>query len=135
MSQIDNCAKHALQNIILHDCNVSILPQGLAGIAAYTMKSAFIGDSITRHRESFFDQQNRQDFARSRRPLEEAHMWLGRIQQPQGKKQGVYKTRYGSGAAQKTLDNIADRARVLQLIPEDRRRGVSRCRWTKFRLG
>ncbi len=95
MSEMDNDAKHSLQDIILHDCNVCILPEGLNAIAAYTMKSAFIGDYIARHREPFFDQRTRQLFAQSRRPLEEAHMWMGRIQQPRGKKKGIYKTRYG----------------------------------------
>ena len=59
MSEVDNDAKHRLQDIILHDCNVCILPEGLTAIAAYTMKSAFVGDCITRHREPFFDQQTR----------------------------------------------------------------------------
>jgi hypothetical protein len=95
MSQIDRDAKHCLQDIILHDCNVCILTQSLAAIAACTMKSASIGDYITRHREPFFDHQTRQQFAHSQRPIGEAHMWIGRIQQPRGKKQGIYKTRYG----------------------------------------
>jgi hypothetical protein len=95
MSDVDNDAKHCLHDIVLHDCNVCILPEGLAAIAAYTMKSAFIGDYITRHREPFFDQQTRQQFAQSRRLLEEAHMWIGRIRQPRGQKKGIYKTRYG----------------------------------------
>jgi hypothetical protein len=95
MSRVDNDAKYCLQDIILYDCKVCILPEGLEAIAAYTMKSAFVGDYITRHREPFFDQQTRQRFAQSRRPLEEAHMWMGRIQQPRGQKKGIYKTRYG----------------------------------------
>lgn len=95
MSRIDNDAKHVLQDIMLHDCNVCILPQGLVAIAAYMMKSAFVGDYITRHRGPFFDQHTRQCFAHSRRPLEEAHMWLGRIQQARSQKKGIYKTRYG----------------------------------------
>jgi hypothetical protein len=95
MSRIDNDAKLALQDIVLHDSSICILPQGLSAIAAFTMKSGFVADYLARHQKPFFDHATRQDFARSQRPLEEVHMWLGRIQQPRGKKQGIYKTRYG----------------------------------------
>jgi len=96
MSQVDNEAKLTLQDIILRDSPVCILPQGLSAIAAFTMKSAFVADYLTRHRAPFFDHSTRQAFARSRIPTEGAHMWLGRIRQPRGKKSGIYKTRYGT---------------------------------------
>lgn len=95
MSDLDNDAKGVLQDIILHDCNICILPLGLVAIAAFTMKCAFVGDCLTKHRKPFFDQKTRMEFARTHQPTEGAHMWLGRIQQPRGKKTGIYKTRYG----------------------------------------
>ena len=107
MSQVDNDAKFALQDIILHDSPVCILPQGLSAIAAFTMKCGFVADYLTRHREPFFDHQTRQEFACSHQPTEGAHMWLGRIRQPRGKKSGIYKTRYGTPRDKgvPTLDN------------------------------
>ncbi len=95
MSQLDNEAKFALQDIVLRDSSVCILPQGLSAIAAFTMKCGFVADYLTRHREPFFNHKTRQEFARSRRPTDGAHMWLGRIRQPREKKSGIYKTRYG----------------------------------------
>jgi len=96
MSQLDNEAKLTLQDIILHDSPVCLLPQGLAAIAAYMMKCSLVADYMTRHRHPFFDHQMRQEFARLRRPVEGTDMWLGRIRQPRGKKSGIYKTRYGA---------------------------------------
>jgi hypothetical protein len=96
MSQLDNAAKLTLQDIILHDSPVCILPLGLSAVAAFTMKCGFVADYLTRHREPLFDHATRQEFAHSRRPTEGAHMWLGRVQQPRGKKSGIYKTRYGT---------------------------------------
>jgi len=106
MSQLDNEAKRALQDIVLHDSPICLLPEGIAAIAAYTMKCGYVADYLTRHREPFFDHQTRQEFARLRRPVEGTHMWLGRIRQPRGKKSGVYKTRYGTphGSHVPTLD-------------------------------
>jgi hypothetical protein len=95
MSQLDNEAKFALQDIVLRDSSVCILPHGLSAIAAFTMKCGFVADYLTRHREPFFNHKTRQEFARSRRPTDGAHMWLGRIRQPREKKSGIYKTRYG----------------------------------------
>jgi hypothetical protein len=107
MSQLDNDAKLALQDIILHDSHVCILPEGLSAIAAFTMKCGFVADYLTRHRKPFFNHPMRQEFARSHRPPQGAHMWLGRIAQPRGEKKGIYKTRYGTphDAAVPTIDN------------------------------
>jgi hypothetical protein len=97
MSDLENKeAKPILGNIILHDAPVSILPLGMVSIAAFTMKCGFVGDYLTRHREPFFDSLARHEFARTLRPMEGVHMWIGRIEQPRGKRSGIYKTRYGN---------------------------------------
>ena len=96
MSDIDSEAKAALKGIILNDSPVSILPLGIASIAAFAMKCGFVADYLTRHRRPFFDAPTRYGFAKTLRPPDGVHMWIGRIQQPRGKRSGIYKTRYGN---------------------------------------
>jgi hypothetical protein len=96
MSDLENNEARPIQkDIILHDAPVDILPLGAASIAAFTMKCGFVADCLTRHREPFFNAHTRHEFAKTLRPPDGVHMWIGRVQQEKGKRHGIYKTRYG----------------------------------------
>lgn len=63
MSDLDGEAKATMKDMIRYAAYISLLPRGIASIAAFTLKTAVVADHIRPHRTPFFSHTARKQFA------------------------------------------------------------------------
>ena len=86
-------AKPALQDMIRHGSAVSLLPRGIASIAAFAFKSAVISDHMHREGRPFFTNEARKRFMMSLSIPSGVQMWLASLD-PAKPRSGLVKSRY-----------------------------------------
>ena len=80
MSQLEDRASTALSGIILHGARVSLLPRGIASLAAFSFKCAIIANHMSSDKEPFFTPFIRHRFRETFEVPNGVQMWFGAFQ-------------------------------------------------------
>jgi hypothetical protein len=96
MSQLENKeAKPILKDMIVHGAPLSIMPRGIASLAAYAFKTAVIPSYMRIDRSKFFTRTACAHFARTLQVPLDVQVWIAALSTRQASRRGVFRSTYG----------------------------------------